>query len=280
MARKKIHDALDRLAAEERKFVDAEFLAPVLRGGRVGVRIAGVVCQMRASPADFEGFGVFRATSHAAASLVREAKLSERRKYLQLFPRVLLVVSSRTPKATRAVPSNEPDARFSVDGEIPLRLVDEAELFDTIVARFDGSQFWFDELDPRADPAAAPYLREALAKMADPKRLARPALTPGHRAAYLLNYRERLSSIVEDERTRHERRLRDALEHAGASLRDFSEHQNEYRVTYEVDGRRHVSVVRKDNLTVQTAGICLSGRDRDFDLGSLVGVLRESRGHF
>src|SRR5215207_6121852 len=120
MARKKIHDALDRLAAEERKFLDAEFLAPVLRGGRVGVRIAGVVCQMRFSPADFEGFGVFRPTSHAAAALVREAKLSERRKYLQLFPRVLLVISSRTSNATRAVPSNEPDARFSVDGEILL----------------------------------------------------------------------------------------------------------------------------------------------------------------
>lgn len=66
-----------------------------------------------------------------------------------------------------------------------------------------------------------------------------------------------------------------ALAHAGADLCDFTDVEDSYRVTFTVDGHRHVSVVSKADLTVQSAGICLSGEDEKFDLNSLVGVLRE-----
>jgi hypothetical protein len=124
--------------------------------------------------------------------------------------------------------------------------------------------------------------------MTDPRIVdERPALSPGQRLAYVLNFRRRVEAMLAaerakqlDERTRDENRLREALEHSGARLRDFAERGGQYTVTYDVDGRRHVSTVRKGDLTVQTAGICLSGQDRDFDLASLIGVLRESRSHF
>ncbi len=288
MPRKSIHDALDRLAAREREFLGTQFLAPVISGGQVAVRIAGVVCNLRVRPADFAGFGVFKAESHSQATLVRAATLTERQRYLELFARVLLVIATREQDLIAAVPLNQADGRFAVEGLIELNAMGQAaELFETIAARFDGNRFWFEQVDSHADPAAAPYLRQALVNMAAPATLNRPGLMPGHRLAYQINHQARIDAAAAAERARlidqrmaTQNNLRDALAHAGADLRDFVEQGNGYRVTYVVDGQRHVSIVRRGDLTVQSAGICLSGLDAIFDLASLVGVMRESRGHF
>src|SRR5205809_500920 len=116
---------LDRLAAAERGFLAAEFLAPVHRGrGRgVQVRIAGVRCRLRADPADFEGWGVFRPASHAVARLVRLASMAERRRYLALFPAVAMVLvrpdttdgaAETTAPTWLAVPAHGADGRFRI----------------------------------------------------------------------------------------------------------------------------------------------------------------------
>src|SRR5688572_5836719 len=57
--RTNIDDALDRLARAEDAFLAQQFLAPVLRGRGVRVRVAGVVCALDVEPPDFEGWGVF-----------------------------------------------------------------------------------------------------------------------------------------------------------------------------------------------------------------------------
>jgi hypothetical protein len=276
--------SLDRVARAEAGFVGSEFLAPVLKGAGVGVRIAGVTCRLHVDPPHFQGWGVFRAVSFDTARFVAAPPLAQRRRYLALFPAVRLILALRDgPRRWSAVAASAGDARFAIRGVVPVRFVDEdALLFDTIVARFDGGQFWFDAVDGRADPAAAQYLRQSLADNLAPQHVDRPGLTAEHRAAYTVHVVDRLERELRDRqradaarRLTAEGRLKAALAHAGARLRDYAEQSEVYRVTYDVDGQRHTSVVRKDNLAVVTAGICLSGLDEAFDLGSLVGVLRE-----
>jgi hypothetical protein len=270
-------DAMRRLAAAEDRFLQREFLAPIVRGREVRVRIEGVICRLRTQPPDFEGWGVFRPVSHDAARLVRAANLTERRRYLELLPLVRLILCRRVDEQWRAIPAHSGDSRFEIDGLVSVCHVESGQLFDLIRTRFDGTCFWFEGPEPRSDAAAAAYLRQAIEKMVEPKELKRKGLTAEQRMAYAQNFWPRRKAELEAQRDRTEERLRAALAHAGADFVDYLERRDGYRVTYVVDGERHVSSVAKRDLTIQSAGICLEGTDRHFDLQSLVGVLREGR---
>jgi hypothetical protein len=271
---KPVSDALNRLAAAEEKFLAGEFLAPVLRSEPVRVRIAGVICSLRILPSDFTGWGVFRPNSHSEAQLVRTAKLAERQRYLELFPLVRLIFVGQNDGQWFARPAHRGDARFQIQGTVLVRFAEEAKLFEVIETRFDGDQFWYAGPDARSNPATARWLREQLNAETPPAELHRSGLTAEQRAAYAMRYE--LSKAAR--RNREEDRIRGALAHAGAELTDFIERDDAYTVTYSVDGHRHISTVSKGNLAVQVAGICLSGEDANFDLQSLVGVIREAQG--
>ena len=277
---KDVRETLKRLAAAEAAFPGSEFLAPVVRGHGVVVSIAGARCRLSVAPEHFEGWGIFLAMSHTHAELLREASALERQKYLRLFAPVMMIAGTADHRTVCATPANRSDTRFEFDGPVPVHLADRVELFDSLIARFDGSQFWFDQLDRRADPAGASYLRQEIAQMTDLERIDRPGLGLGQRIAYALEYTRRASAILAEQKNRADVRLTAALAHAGAVLRDFIEQADAYRVTYTIGQRRHTAIVRKGDLTVESAGICLAGRDRDFDLNSLVGVLRESADTF
>ncbi|HEX2474626.1 MAG TPA: hypothetical protein VHK01_07770 [Lacipirellulaceae bacterium] len=300
-----VNKLLNQFAAEEQEFLGREFLAPALRGGMINVRISGVLCRMRTTPADFEGWGVFRPTSHTEANLVRQASLAERRNYLALFQLFRLIVCRRAGNTWFGSAASFGDARINIEGMAPLRLAEEVQLFDCVRSRYDGSQFWFEERDMRHDPGASAYLRAALAEQTPPQDLERHGLTAEERAAYELNYWQLVQppevDLEEDEpqpnalhrrrSKRHRpgepaareadpvrRRLRESLSHAGAQLVDYLERGDSFRVRYRIGGREYTSSVDKADLSVQVAGICLSGEDEKFDLASLVGVLREAGG--
>lgn len=276
-----IHDLLDRMESAEDAFLETEFLAPVLPGGWVQVRIEGLVCTLRVAGQADPGWAILKPLSMDRARVVAEPTLRQVRDYLDLFPVVRLLLLARARSYWLAFPAHRGDSRVQVDGLVRVHLATGVEPFQQVISRFDGSTFWFQEVDRRRSPAIAAYLRAEFDAGTPVEELHKPTLTAEEREVYRLARQaveaERQAAEAA-QRDRVEVRLAEALAHAGAELASYIEREDAYTVTYTVDGRAHRSTVSKDDLTVMAAGICLAGRDRRFDLQSLVGVLREGAG--
>ena len=273
-----IHAVLDKLERAERAFLGTAFLAPIVGEGRVQVRIAGVVCQLRVTERRNAGWYILRSISLSEAELVREATLQEVARYLALFPQVRLVLAQKIDRQWLAFPAQRGDTRFRVNGPIGMWLAaEDVERFDGVEAAFDGRSFWYAQRDRRSDPAVSAYLRERFTQ--DPIGDLPPDVTTLHKRGLSREQRDVYAWLREQlkaaQRDRMEVRLAEALGHAEATLHSYLERGDVFVVRYEVDGRERISTIRRDDLSVVTAGICLSGQDQRFDLTSLVGVLRE-----
>ena len=216
----------------------------------------------------------------------------------------------RRPGTWWALPYNESDARqrFGLRGDpVPVFLCDPtngAERFERVLARVDGRTLWFDGPDPMADPTHAEWLRSAATQDELPERFL-SGLSGSERLALLYSQIRRLEVANAAERLRQaqghlgslreqqewlkrvarndrlEAQLRRALQKADATLHSYSEtlspdgSPGQLVVEWSEQGQtRAYRSVLDPGLTVVSSGICLSGRDREFDLTSLVSVMR------
>jgi len=268
-----VHNLIDKMEAAENQFLDTEFIAPVLPQGQVRVRIAGVICTLQVKGQPKPGWAFLKPLSFDQAKICGKPGLGQIKAYLELFPAVRLILLSRGRHYQTAWPAHAGDSRFNSKRAVRVFLAESVEPFCQIIARFDGSQFWFQETDRQRNPSVAAYLRAALTKAVKPVDLRKATLTKEERQAYTRVF-EAVAAARLDVR---ETRISHALAHSGARLASYIEREDAYTVSFEIDGYQHRSTVRKDDLTVLSAGICLDGQDRRFDLNSLVGVIREGR---
>lgn len=264
-----MNDLFAKLAAQEEEFFDTEFFSPVLRGHPVRVKIADVIVSLKVRPRNFEGWGVFTSSDQKTARFVREPNMAQRQQYLELYPRFAFVVC-RQGRTTYGIPANQ-DNRLVIKGQVPIALPQEVRLFDTVDARFDGQTFFYDRHSSFRSPRVATQLRELFSEETEPDSAIVGGMTAEERLAYQLAFYHE----IEAKKDRKEERLRASLQRGGAVLRSYVERGNTYTVEFTVDGERHRSVVDSETLRVSSAGICLNGGDRNFDLQSLVGVIRE-----
>lgn len=268
-----IRKLLNQIAAQEMQLKDTQFLAPCVRGGLVRTRVANIIYSFAPQPRNFEGWGIFQPVDEKLAAVVDEPSLAQLAEYLKLLKplrsRLAYVLRGKT---WLAYPMNESDAlqRFGFAKPMAVHLVNEGATFEPIIARFDGNAWWFDECDRRTDPLLTENLKENLKKATSSEDLRFKGITPEMRSLYQLTTKKTQNFTAKTD----EKRLQKALKMGGGEMREFHDRQDHWVVEWTTaDGERHTSAISKNDLTVISSGICLSGRDRDFDLHSLVGVM-------
>ncbi|HEY9699037.1 MAG TPA: hypothetical protein V6D10_17365 [Trichocoleus sp.] len=269
-----IRKLLNQIANAEAELRSTQFLAPCVKGGRVRTRVASMVYTFIPKPQQFEGWGIFQPVDEQTAMLVERANLPQLVAYLQQFLTIRLRLAYRLQNQTwLAYPVNEADMRqrFKVVKPVPVHLVAEGVTFEQIIARWNGNFCWFEEIDRRADPTTIETLQSKLNQLIPVDELQFKGITPEFRSLYEL-VAQRTEGFAQPQHD--EKRLRQALKLGGGELHQFQDRGDYWTVDWTTsDGVHHTSAIAKDDLTVVSSGICLSGRDRDFDLQSLVGVM-------
>lgn len=271
-----------KMEEEEKKLSQTTFLAPITVGGRVRIRVAGIVYEMKVRTRE-TGFCILRMVDAGVAEVVETAPLSLASKYLALFPRLRLVLIDQLDKTWWALAYSDSDTRLQLSGPVPVQLVLGCTNFDTINARFDGAVFWFDSVDRKRDPAVSRTLRRSLEADIKPDEVRARGMVPSERVAYRMMYLHKHRNDPADTMVDDRTRIGEALSHAGATLESFrytDRDQQFATVRFVMDGRDHVVNVAMGDLTLQSAGVCLSGQDQQFDLTSVVGVLREAGNYY
>jgi hypothetical protein len=291
-----IRRLINQLGAQEKLLSETEFLAPCVKNGSVKTAIDSIVYCLQPQPADFEGWGIFQPVDNNTAAVVDEPTLPQIAAYVHLLkPLRLRLVCSVRGQTWLAYPVNESDMqqKFAQAQPIVVHLVTEGSQFEPIIARSDGKGWWFDEVDRRSDPQITVKLNEFLRQLTPPEEINFAGMTPEMLTTYNLAWQRtavyeqrkqaRLAARGKGEATSRnihhspQRRLEKALKQGGGELETFRDRGDFWQVEWRTrDGMQHTSAIGKSDLTVISAGICLTGGDRHFDLQSLVGVMEQA----
>jgi len=263
----KVNNLFHKVEEAEKEFRNSEFIAPVARHSKVGVRILGLVCEFTPTDPNFEGWAILKPVSFTRAEVIGSPSLLQISKYLGRLSKARMILCER--RRGTWIGMN----KQLYGNQYPVLLADGVQLFDEIVTRGDGGNFWLEEKDPSADPTLADYLRGALVNLASSDKLRKPGLDPFHREAYqwqLLLREKKIGEVTMD-------KIQRAVRHAGGFFKSYIERHDSYTVIFAIEGGEYRATIEKSGLGVISAGICLSGEDKKFDLQSLVSVVKEGR---
>ena len=267
-----ILNLIKTVGENERRMTEMEFVSPIYRTDTVVMRVRGLIHRLKIRKTD-PGWYVLQPVDTRKAKIIGDADMMQVEQYLKYLKKMRIVLIQKNGDQFLGVPLKNTGLDFSKP--LPVLLTnDMVGEFDTVICGFDGATMWFADIDMQSDPAKVEYLRESISNGVAPDKIRYTGLSIEEKAAYMLRFT--LDKTLRE--TLKERRLREDVEFAGGKFIKFDEKKDHFSITYEVDGHKYNSYISKDPAHhVLTAGICLEGGDSDFDLKSLIGVLREGQ---
>jgi hypothetical protein len=294
---KKALELIAELEAQASRLQKHRVLAPIPEGKQrwVTTLIEGTPYRLKIPEVE-PGWWLLRPVSDHEAQIVGEPPPHEVVRYLAQLPAIRVIAVYRLGERSWLVyPWNAgdafqrgwpplPSAKTKIPQPRSLQLVTAPALrpFDVLVARMLDGLLLFDEYDRRTLWAPlADELRSCLEKQEWAPTIG--GLTPElqavlslHRHRFLEEEKRRLLQEEARRRRTLRGRLESALAYSGAQLKAWTERGEGYEVVWEHEGEEYRTVIRPD-LFVESAGICLSGRDSDYNLAAIVHVMRRAR---
>lgn len=268
------------MTAKEREVRFQEFLAPYTEQSKHAiVKIDGVNYRFRIVGFKGSGFGIFQPIDPTCARFVKVAEFDQTYEYLQILPKMHVILVCQTDLGWCAYPFNTESAKikFGVDFEIIVRNASDIERFDVVTVRCDGRNFWYEEPFIGSDPVKSDSLRECFALRTEPLKMQRAldglkGKTPEESKSFDLA----LVSWRQFQRQSTESRLKEMLAAGGGELDNYVIRGRQIEITWQAhSGTYYKSRVDKETLDVVSAGICLAGEDKKFHLKDLPGVIKE-----
>lgn len=252
-----------------------EFVSPVCNNTVIATSIKGVIYTFKISKSVTPGWYSFKAYNQARAKANREAYPDEIASYLKKCINIRMITTHKVDGVYYALPQKDNKLNLKLDNPIPVYLTDDTVMdFDMIVAGYDGGNLWFVSPDYKNDPTKSNYMRESYEAMLSPDKIKFSGMSFEEKRAYAF----RFAVDAEIKKKLRKKGIEGSVEHAGGELISYRELNDSFSVTYKVDGQQYTSHVTKDDShNVISAGICLNGGDSDFDLASLVNVIRQGQ---
>ena len=272
--KQEVLDLISRIGGKETLVRSKEFISPVFTNTLVATQVEGIIYSF-SIPKVKEGWYRIKPQDVKSAKIIGPADLGEIEGYLKHLDRIRLTLLMKKNGVYLGLPDKSNKYGFFIEEPLSVYLCDDSPLdFDRIFGRYDGANIWYEGIDQSNDPAKAEYLRQAMLRLEHPEKIKFSGLNIEEKLAYTLR-------MTFDKRFVEDRKkidLREDVEFAGGKFIDFVEKQDHFSVTYVVDGQQFTSHISKEpRRMVISAGLCLAGGDKKFDLKSLISVIREGQ---